>query len=280
MNEKLKEYREEITAKLVEAIKAGTAPWQMPWNGRSAPQNGISGRMYRGINQIILMAKGAKIDGGEDPRWVTFKQASEKGWKVKKGSKGTHVVLWKPYGTKDEETGEIEITGVMQKFFTVFHATQIDGIGKYEPAELNEIEAYDKAEEIIRNSGAKIYYGGGSAYYSPTKDYIQLPIKGDFKSTEGYYSTLLHELTHWTGHASRLNRGFGNEAYEELVAEIGSMFVSSSAGIPQTEGEFQNHASYVDSWLTAIKHDPNALFKAAADANRAADYLLKEEKKE
>ena len=278
MNKAVQEFREELTGKIIQAIQDGTAPWQRPWNGREAHQNALTKRQYTGINQLALSIKGMEFDEGKDPRWLTFKQASDNGWKIKKGSKGTHVTLWKPF--VDEKN---EISAVWEKVFTVFHASQIDGIGEYVPPEINEIESHEKAEEIIRNSNADIQYGGGSAFYRPSEDFIQMPPKDDFKSMENYYSTLLHELTHWTGHSSRLNRNQNggkyskDYAFEELIAEMGSMFVVSSAGIIQTDGEFQNHASYVDSWLKNLKRDSNYIFKAAAEANKAANFLLKNE---
>ena len=272
----MKNVREEITNSLVDAIKAGTAPWTRPWRGGEAPKN-ISGREYSGINTLILTVKGMELDGGLDPRWMTYCQANERGLKIKKGAKGTHVTLWKPITEDDEQD---KVVAVVQRFFTVFHASQVEGITEYTPPTVNEIEAHETAEKIISASGAEIIYGGGRAYYQPSTDSIHMPPKEDFINATGYYSTLLHELTHWTGHSSRLNRnlsgGKHTTAYarEELVAEIGSMFISCAAKIPQSEEVFQNHASYVDGWLECVKNDPNAIFKAAADANRAADYIL------
>ena len=274
----MKNVREEITNTLVDAIKAGTAPWTRPWRGREAPKN-ISGREYSGINTLILTVKGLELDGGLDPRWMTYCQANERGMKIKKGSKGTHVTLWKPITEADEQ--EEKIVAVVQRFFTVFHASQVEGIDKYTPQPVNEIEAHETAEKIISASGAEIVYGGARAYYQPSTDSIHMPPKEDFISATGYYSTLLHELTHWTGHSTRLNRNISGGRYsqtyarEELVAEIGSMFISCAAKIPQSDDVFQNHASYVDSWLECIKNDTNAIFKATADANRAANYILK-----
>ena len=262
--------REEITNSLVEAIKAGTAPWTRPWRGGEAPKN-ISGREYSGINNLILTVKGLALDGGKDPRWMTFHQAEENGLRVKKGSKGTHVTLWKPIADEQEK---------VVAFFTVFHASQVDGIAEYTPPPVNEIEAHETAEKIISASGAEIIYGGGKAFYQPSTDTIHMPPKGDFINSTGYYSILLHELTHWTGHSSRLKRDLSGGKYttsyarEELVAEIGSMFISCAAKIPQSEEVFQNHASYVEGWLECIRNDCNAIFKAAADANRAADFIL------
>lgn len=279
MNKVIQEFREELTGKIIQAIEKGTAPWQRPWNGREAHQNALTKRQYTGINQLALSLRGMEIDGGKDPRWLTFKQTSDNGWKIKKGSKGTRVTLWKQV-VEEKELEPNEVTAVWQKVFTVFHASQIEGIGEYIPPKINAIASHEKAEKIIKNSGADIRYGGGSAFYRPSEDFIQMPPKEDFKSTESYYSTLLHELTHWTGHESRLNRNQKGSkydtdyAFEELVAEMGSMFIVSSAGIIQTKGEFQNHVSYVNSWLKSLKRDSNYICRAAAEANKAADFLL------
>ena len=248
-----------------------------------------------------------------DQRWATYLQISNAGWHVRKGEKGTHVLLWKPnINTKDD--GCTEITSVTQRIFTVFHASQIEGIPEYVPPEVNIIAAHEKAEKIIlsnmtsnmtsegggsngSNGGSyrsiRILFGGSRAFYSPSEDYIQVPHRGDFKSQEGFYSTVLHELVHATAHPSRLNReerfgqggrggqggrygNFSQEyAFEELVAEMGSLFIASSAGIPQSECEFQNHASYIESWLKSLRNDNMYIFRAAAEASKAAGYLLR-----
>ena len=215
-----------------------------------------------------------------DQRWATYLQISNAGWHVRKGEKGTHVLLWKP-NINTKEDGGTEITSVTQRIFTVFHASQIEGIPAYVPPEVNIIAAHEKAEKIILSSGVRILFGGSQAFYSPSGDYIQVPHRGDFKSREGFYSTVLHELTHATGHKTRLNREqrcgkFSLDyAFEELVAEMGSLFIASSAGIPQSECEFQNHASYIESWLKSLRNDNMYIFRVAAEASKAAAYLLK-----
>ena len=217
-----------------------------------------------------------------DQRWATYLQISNAGWHVRKGEKGTHVLLWKPTLAAKEDGGT-EITAVMQRIFTVFHASQIEGIPDYVPPEVNIIAAHEKAEKIILSSGVRILFGGSQAFYSPSGDYIQVPHRGDFKSREAFYSTVLHELIHATAHKTRLNREqrcgkFSLDyAFEELVAEMGSLFIASSAGIPQSETEFQNHASYIESWLKSLRNDNMYIFRAAAEASKAAAYLLKTE---
>ena len=282
MNEKLTKNREQLVAKVIEAIKSGTAPWQRPWNANGAPKNAITGRQYTGINQISLMMYGLEIDGGKDPRWITFLQAKEKCWRIKKGSSGFPIELWSPAVKKSEgpDGEEVEETYTLHKVFTVFHATQVEGIGEFKPDKVNIIEANDKAEKLIKSSGADIHCGGYQAFFDVIHDYIQLPLKQDFKSVEGYYSTALHELTHWTGHKERLNREqtaskfSPSYAYEELIAEMGSLFLTNAVGIPRTEGEFQNHTNYINSWCSELSANPDKLFKAAAEANKAANYLL------
>ena len=228
------------------------------------------------------------MDKGRDPRWATFLQAKQQGWQIKKGAKGTRVILWKPFEARakdDEENAEPKQV-FLQRVFTVFHASQIDGISDYQPPVKNEIELCAEAERIIAASGAEIHYGGDRGCYFPSDDIIQLPERERFYSTAGYYSTALHELIHWTGHQSRLNRKqnpnkYSREyAFEELVAEIGSMFISAATGIPQTEENFQNDTSYVASWLERMKDDPNVIFKAATEASKAADFILGAGRKE
>ena len=315
---KTADFREEITAKIITALETGTAPWQQPWNGAEGPQNGVTHHLYSGINTVILSLAMMTMPGDKkrDPRWYTFRQVSQiqqateerqsqerqanekiladnsssverteiadrpARIHVRKGERGTRVLLWKPtIGT--DENGNREITSVLQRTFTVFHASQIEGIPDYVPPKMNIIEAHEKAEKIIDSSGAKITFGGNEAFYSPSGDYIQMPPKTDFKSAEGYYSTFLHELVHFTGHPSRLDRVqrcgkfSADYAFEELIAEMGALFIASSAGIPQSETEFQNHASYIDSWLGNLRNDNMYIFKAAAEASKAAGYLLR-----
>jgi len=181
----------------------------------------------------------------------------------------------------DKDGNPMMKTILMEKLFTVFHASQIEGIPPYMPRAVNMIEADEKAERIISDSGAEIRYGGGRAFYRRSEDFIQLPRTEFFEDTAGYYATLLHELVHWTGHESRLHRTLGSVmsspeyAREELVAEMGSMFLSAETDIPQTPEHFANHAAYVESWISILKGDSNALFKAASEANKAAEFLLK-----
>ena len=294
VDEKIQAYRNEMTEKMVEALKQGVAPWQKPWHSDKAPRNAATGRLYNGVNSVILSLIGLEA-GWNDPRWATFEQAKTKGWNIRKGSKGIKVIFWKSiakpvlneYGKpvlNEDGTPKMK-TIPFARFFTVFHASQIDKIPAYKPNTLTAGEANEKAERIIADSGAVIRHGGNRAFYSPEDDYIQLPVRENFIDAAGYYATVLHELGHWTGGKSRLNRDLTGRkssiphAREELVAEMCAMFVSAETGIPQTKEHFENHAAYIESWISLLTSDPNALFKAAADANKAAEYILKAERK-
>ena len=295
ISQKAQENRDSLVKDLIDAMKNGTAPWQQPWTGdMETPFNAASGRHYNGVNFVRLSLKGAQMGQGGDPRWCTFEQAKEKGWHVKPGEKGTKVEFYKfdekpkvdEFGDPvldDEGKQKVEKSLVIRNY-VVFHASQIEGIEPYEPKVHNAIECNEKAERILKESGADIRHGGDEAFYNFSNDYIQLPKMEQFNSQADYYATALHELTHWTGHPSRLNREqIGNkssEAYarEELVAEIGSMFVSAETGIQQTKEHFANHASYVDFWVKAVEKDPNALFRAVSQAQKASEEILKHER--
>ena len=199
MNNKIREYRQEMTEQIVKALEQGTAPWQRPWSGECFPQNAISKRYYSGANVIVLSMKGLELDGGADPRWLTYKQAAVKGWNIKKGEHGTHISFWKNLAVtlKDEDDSPIldgngnpmMKTILMEKLFVVFHASQVEGIPPYMPHEVNAVEANEKAERIISDSGAEIRHGGGRAFYRPSEDFIQLPKTEFFEDTAGDYAT-------------------------------------------------------------------------------------------
>ena len=291
---KAQEYREELVKKLCEAMEQGTAPWQRTWTDGDAPRNAVSGRPYHGVNTLNLALQSGILGHPEDPRWATYEQAQEKGWHVKAGEKGTHVEFYKyeerpkvdEFGDPVlDEDGKQEVQkSVFVRNYVVFHASQIEGIPPYEAPARNPIETSEKAERILRESGADIRHGGNEAFYNRSGDYIQVPERGQFSSQADYYATSLHELAHWTGHPSRLNREASSDmrsesyAKEELVAEITSMFVSAETGIPQTQEHFDNHAAYVSHWIKAVKEDPNALFRAVNQAQKASEEILKYER--
>jgi antirestriction protein ArdC len=300
-----RDYRKDLTDEIIRLIEDGTAPWQIPWSKEKAllfqhPYNAVSGRRYSGINVFSLMFKSQRLAAeNPDPRWCTFLQAKEQGWKIKSGSKGTIVECWKPIellkdkgkdkseietkneseseNTKDQKNSLLERYTVF--YYTVFHASQVEGIPAYTPIN-REWTPIEDGETILRNSGAVILHDSGKAFYRPSTDEIHMPPKSTFPSAENYYQTVLHELSHWTGHKSRLDREifstkftFGDPSYakEELRAEMASLYIAMETGLPFNP---HNSASYQESWLSALNKDKNEIFRAARDADRIADYVL------
>ncbi|MBR1437155.1 MAG: DUF1738 domain-containing protein [Synergistaceae bacterium] len=282
-----KAYRIEITEKIIEALKNGTAPWQKPWEGDNMPINATTGKRYRGINALLLSLVGEELDKGDDPRWATYLQAQANGWRIKKYSKATQITFWKPIEVNSESENENDNVSqnkreIVMKRFYVFHASQIEGIPPYAvPNKILSEERNQKIEEIIANSGADIRHSGFQAFYSAKGDFIQMPERCYFESIESYYATLLHELAHWTAHEKRLKRklsAFKNSqeyAREELIVEILSVFLCSELGIAQTQEHFDNHASYVSSWIKILDKDYNAIFRASSEAERITEFIQK-----
>lgn len=301
----------EVTDKILAEMEKGQLTWRQPWDignafaGASArdymPQNGVSGRPYSGINKLLLMMDPLTV-GTADPRWASYKQAQEKGWQVRGGEKGTTVFFFKKLKVAGSNAGgddpdlidgqrdaqallgggggeEAARTIMLLRSYTVFHASQIDSIPPYEPGEaLEQAWTPDEAgEHILQASGANIVHSGFRAYYSPKIDQMVLPPKTSFPEAAGYYSTALHELGHWTGHASRLARPmqgrFGTPEYaaEELRAELTSVFLGAATGI---EPSITEAAAYIQDWAELLKSNKKEIFRAAADAQRAADYVL------
>ncbi len=285
-----------VTDRIIAALEAGTPPWVCPWSGvpgTSAPANLASGRPYRGINVLLLNVQ-AMLAGYTFNRWLTYRQAQALGAQVRRGETGTQVVFFKMLevdGAGDRASAPSSASGPasgcgttdatvvpLLRSFTVFNAAQIDGL----PEGLLPVERpvswspVDAADELVTASGAVVRHGGEQAFYSPASDLIQMPPQGRFDSAESYYRVLLHELTHWTGEASRCARPLQGRqhieayAFEELVAEIGSAFLCGHCGLP---GSLQ-HASYVEHWLEALKSDRRLIFTAAAQAQKAADFLI------
>ena len=285
-----KPFHEVVAEKLIEQLKQGTAPWQMPWKagdgGGMMPFNPTTGKRYKGINAIHLLSQGR-----DDQRWLTFNQAKAAGAQVRKGEKSTSIQYWKfeEEQTKRDENNKPVLDGKgdpvkvrvrleRPKMFmaNVFNAEQIDGLPLYQKP-VQTWNALERAETILQASGADIRHGGDRAYYRPSTDNIQLPDKAQFPSADNYYATALHELGHWTGHGSRLDRDlshpFGSEGYakEELRAEIASMILGDELGIGHDPGQ---HVSYVQSWIKALQNDPLEIFRAASDAEKIQTFVL------
>lgn len=271
-----------VTAEIIAAIEAGTAPWRSPWTGIRASA-GIplraNGEAYRGMNVLLLWMRAAQM-GYSSAHWFTFKQALDLGACVRKGEKSATVIK---YGTfeKDDDTGE-EKKLSYAKAYRVFNADQIDGLPAefYAPAasEAQDLGTEPNAalEAFFAATGVKIETSDDPrAFYRPATDSIHMPPIATFHSANGYYGTLAHEACHWSGAASRLDRlSMSNDragyAFEELVAEIGACMTCASLGLVP---DFAQSAAYVESWLKALKGDNRLIFKAASEAQKAADYL-------
>jgi antirestriction protein ArdC len=280
---------ERITGKIVAELERGVRPWFKPWNaehaaGRITRPLRHSGVPYQGIN-VLMLWSAAVAQGYAAPIWMTYRQASGLGAHVRKGEKGELVV----YADRirrtevDADTGEEREHEIpFMKGYTVFNVEQIEGLPAhfYAPAEpqIDPVQRIGHAESFFAATGADIRHGGNQAYYSVTHDYVQMPPFETFRDAESYYATLAHETTHWTRHPSRLERDFGRKrwgdegyAMEELVAELGSAFLSADLGL--TPEVREDHAAYIGSWLKVLKNDKRAIFTAAGHAQRAADFL-------
>jgi antirestriction protein ArdC len=297
----LRDFRQEVTDNIVQMLERGVAPWQKPWEPGASPLgipfNPTSEREYRGGNAIHLMANGLQR-GYQDPRWMTYKQAAENGWQVRRGEKGTQIEYWEakePSSRTEPSTADAagdsstvnsnnesaEKSRFIHRVYTVFNAHQMDGIPPHNPKQTTAFEAVQAGEHILNNSGANITHDQADrAFYSRSEDSIHLPPKDAFRDAAGYYGTALHELAHWTGHPSRLDRstltesyrfGDANYAKEELRAELASVFLAAQRGIPHDP---EQHAAYVNSWIGALKRDKNEIFRAAHDASKATDFIL------
>jgi antirestriction protein ArdC len=270
---------QDVTDAIIAQLEAGTRPWQMDWQGGALQEpHRVTGEPYRGINVILLWLSAAQ-QGLTGRTWMTFKQAIDLGANVRKGAKGTRIIFYKSLKVEDKDTGE-ERAIPMIRTYTVFNSDQIDNLPeKFAPAPIIPaigLERDREAEAALRSCGATITEGGARAFYTPATDIVTMPDFERFTSASGYLATLAHELCHWTGHKTRLDRFGANDrtsyAFEELVAEMGAAFVGARLGIV---GEhIENHSAYLASWLKALRDDKRAIFKAASLAQSAADMVL------
>ena len=275
-----------ITNQIIAAIEVGAGDYQMPWNPKlcigpaiGLPHNPVGHYAYHGINIVALWAS-QQHSAYASAEWATFRQWQAAGAQVRKGEKGTLTVFFKASDSSPQsaESNEQEPRRhFIAKAAYVFNAAQVDGFIPLAPPELTPIKRHAAAEAFIKASKATIYHDSPQACYIPSKDEIHLPPDGAFKDAQSYYSVALHELVHWSGHASRCGRDlhnrFGTEAYaaEELIAELGAAFLCAELGIsPEPRID---HARYIESWLRILKDDKRAIFTAAAKANQAASFL-------
>lgn len=279
---------DEVTNRIIAELEGGRIPWVQPWGNSGTatpglPRNAVTGRAYSGVNVLILWGVLFEHDYASQG-WLTFKQARDAGGCVKKGEHGVTVVYadrFTPEAEKERarQSGDDAKSVPFLKRFTVFNLAQCEGLRPGlapEPAPLPEREIVPVAEQVIAASGVDFRIGGDKAYYVPSADYVQVPPQPAFFDQINFYRTALHELCHASGHPSRLNRNltnaFGSKDYarEELIAEMGSAFLCASLGIVPTV----RHADYLASWLTVLREDNRAIFRAASAATKAADWLL------
>ena len=264
-----------ITEQIVQQLESGVAPWRKPWNV-AQPANLLSRKPYRGINVLLLAVRGYG-----SPYWLTYKQATMLGGNVRRGEHGTKVVFWK-IGTRETEDADgdtIERKSILLRYYTVFNVEQCEGIAS--PTAAPAVNAIEECERIVRQMpNPPAMQQDGRAWYRPSTDTVGMPSRNVFNSAEEYYSTLFHELTHSTGHTSRVGREgieklntFGSESYskEELIAEMGAAMLAGVAGIERKT--LSNSAAYLQSWINVLKSDSRMVVSAASQAQKAADYI-------
>lgn len=288
---KNKDFLQETADKIIESLKNGTAPWTKPWKGvdlmNNMPYNPITNKPYNGINSINLM-----LQNYNDPRWLTYKQAQSINAQVRKGEKSTLIQYWqfseiidrldeegKVITNEKGEAEKIEVKLEHPKVFFayVFNAEQIENMPKLEKKqEIEDFKIIKEAQKILDDSKAVIHHQGNNAFYNPSEDAITLPPKENFINESAYYAIALHELGHWSGHESRLNRDlkhpFGSKEYakEELRAEIASFLFNSKIGLDYDPGQ---HLSYIDNWIKILEDKPHEIFRATSDATKIVSFL-------
>ncbi|HSZ75278.1 MAG TPA: zincin-like metallopeptidase domain-containing protein [Rhizomicrobium sp.] len=278
---------DEVTERIVRELEQGCVPWVQPWTAAGIslglPRSAATRKHYSGINILILWNALIKC-GFASQEWLTFRQALALGGNVRKGERGTSICYADSFVPRAErqraaEKGEDPSAIPFLKRFTVFNIEQCEGLPEHirpAPRPVSEIETLPDAEALIAATGARFVEGGGEAFYSRTEDYIRMPPRETFFSASDYFCTAYHELGHWTAHPSRLARDlqnrFGSQAYarEELIAELCSAFLCAHLHIvPQVR-----HADYLGNWLQILRDDSRAIFHAASQASKAADFIL------
>ena len=271
---------EMVTERIIKQLEQGTIPWQKPWTGvRSGAFNRVSKKPYSLINQAILEKPG---------EYATFKQWKDLGGHIKKGAKAEIVVFWNIIDVEEKNyKGEIEKKKLpLLRYYNVFHISQVEGVEPLKEKLNTEIEPIEEADRVIKNYVDREHITfkeciSDKAFYRPMTDTVVVPLKEQFKNTNSFYQVAFHEITHSTGAQKRLDRDikelapFGSEIYskEELVAELGSAFLINHLGI-ETEGTFQNSASYIESWLQVLRNDNKFVVSASSKAEKAVNYIL------
>ena len=271
---------EEVTNRIIKQLESGIIPWHKPWSGvASGAYNRISKKPYSLLNQMLLE---------HDGEYATYKQWSDLGGKIKKGEKSEIVVFWKILKVEEIKDGKVEKKTIpLLKYINVFHVSQVEGV-EPKTTKLIEHKPIEEAEKIKNDYASRENLLikeliTDRAFYSPSKDFIQVPCKEQYKDIMEFYSTLFHEMVHSTGHRDRLKRldcsvqfaSFGSEDYskEELIAEIGSAFLMNHIGI-ETSKTFKNSTAYIQSWLEVLKNDNRFIVSASSKAEKAMKYIL------
>lgn len=294
MNPKMNKARQRLIDEYLKALNENTIPFHQNWDSFTTPFNAVTHKPYRGLNHCLLtyISYSFKYD---DPRWMTFHQANEKGWHIKAGEKGIPIEYWsifdalqgKNISVKDahdiieKEPERKSDMNWVARTYTVFNARQIEGIPEYEKIFHKLKDPQPFIDYLIKEMGVDYEEYGELAYYNPQKDKVVVPPGSLFKDNYSYHATRLHELAHATGHSSRLNRQLANEfgsveyAKEELKAEIASSFIAGDLQLKFSSQHLNNHKAYIQSWISVLKDDPNELFRAIKDADKIYDYVIK-----
>ena len=308
--DKLTPQRKLLVDAVLKNLEKGTGLWEQGWSGGSAPVSAITGKQYNAVNRVFLLLASME-KGYADNRWLTYKQMEDKGWHFKTDEEGKSLgkgagVAIEYFELRDKETklpfDRHTLDGMtaeeraeymdenvypLRKYYRVFNGDVIEGIPERKRAEHDPAGQNARTEALIgfwSDTESPIRYGGSAAYYSPKTDEIHLPQREDFVDMPEYYSTALHEIGHSTGHEKRLNRSLSTDhgspeyATEELRAEIASMFLEQDLGVAVKEKHIENNSAYIAAWKSAIKEDPNILFKAIADAERITKFVLAKER--
>ncbi len=280
-----------ITDRIIAYLESDQIPWEKPWHGGAAgrPKNLLSKKPYNGVN-VFMLSMAASVKGYDSPYWLTFKQTKDMGGNVIKGEKSTPIVFWKLLNVKDKDSGEKKEIPFL-RYSNVFNLDQVEGIDvakipaseiqKPDDLEFEPVAACDNMIEQWLDRPVVVHENKGRAFYSPAKDFVNMPPAEKFKSSEEYYAILFHEYVHSTGNHKRLKRfdpearvaAFGSTDYskEELIAEMGAAFLCGITGIEKPV--IKNSAAYIQSWLSVLKGDKKMVIQAAGKAQAAANYI-------
>ena len=275
---------QDVTNRIIEALEKGLdGKFELPWHGVSQlPENAYTSKKYKGVNVPLLWAY-QMSEGYQSGIWATYKQWQEHGAQVRKGEKSAQIVFWKMIEQEPSQDNEDQSMRMFARWSRVFNADQVDGFNPVSDFTPSDIASIGAADALIDATGADIRHGETKAYYSPSGDFINMPSPERFKdtddstATENYYSTLFHELTHWTGAKTRLDRfpcekfSKSDYAFEELVAELGAAMACSLTGVEALPRS--DHAKYIACWLKALKDDKKFIFSASSHAQKAVDFL-------